>query len=243
MYKWIGTLALMCVLPFFAFADEASDIENIRAKLKESFPDFTPDAIGVSPIEGMYEVAFGTQIVYITNDGRHVIQGTLIDIDDGKKDLTAASAAKIRKQYMSAVNEFESIEFGPEKPRHVVTVFTDIDCVYCQKLHAEIDQYSSYGIQVNYLFFPRSGLTSTGYLKAISVWCSDDREKALTLAKSGKEIEEKTCENPIAEHYQMGQKVGVTGTPALLTEDGVLMAGYLPAKQLAQRLDEEAKKN
>jgi thiol:disulfide interchange protein DsbC len=143
---------------------------------------------------------------------------------------------------MTQVNEQESIAFGAEKPRHTITVFTDIDCGYCRKLHSEMDQYASYGIKVNYLLFPRNGITSPGYSKAVSVWCSKDRAEALTKAKNGEELQAENCDNPVAGHFELGQKIGVTGTPAILTADGVLMPGYLPAKQLAQRLDDMAKK-
>ena len=240
MVKWLSTLILLCALPLFAAADSAKQIEQLRAKLKEALPEFTPDSIAASPIDGFYQVAFGTQIVYVSSDAKYVMQGVLIDLEDGKKNLTQVAADEARKQYLAEVNALESISFGAEKPRHTVTVFTDIDCPYCQKLHEEMDQYASYGIQVNYLLFPRNGLTSTGYLKAISVWCSEDRADALTRAKARKEIEDKSCDNPIAEHFNVGKKVGVTGTPAVLTQDGRLMPGYVPAKDLAQRLDQKS---
>ena len=239
MYKWLGLLALLCALSWNTFADSQSEIEQVRAKLKESIPNFTPDSIKPSPLAGMYEVAFGTQIVYVSSDGKYVIEGILVDLQDGKRNLTAEAQDAARKQYVSEVNALETISFGAEEPRHTVTVFTDIDCPYCQKLHAEMDQYASYGIKVNYLLFPRNGITSPGYLKAVSVWCSNDREKALTQAKAGEQIEDKTCDNPVADHFEIGKKVGVSGTPALLTQDGRLMPGYMPAKILAQRLDEK----
>ena len=240
MVKWLSTLALLCALPYLAIADSAKEIDQLRAKLKETLPEFSPDSIKSSPIAGYYEVAFGTQIVYVSRDGKYAIQGALIDLEDGKKNLTQVAQDNVRKQFVSDVNALESISFGAEKPRHTVTVFTDIDCPYCQKLHEEMDQYASYGIKVNYLLFPRNGLTSPGYLKAVSVWCNDDRADALTKAKARQAIEDKTCDNPIADHFDVGKKVGVTGTPAILTQDGKLMPGYMPAKDLAQRLDQKS---
>ena len=239
MYRWLCALMLMCVLPIFALADSNSQADQIRAKLKESLPNFTPDSIKPSPVTGFHEVVFGTKVIYISDDGKYVFEGVLVDIEDGKKNLTAQAENEARKKYVTEVNEQKSISFGAEKPRHTITVFTDIDCPYCQKLHAEMDQYASYGIKVNYLLFPRNGITSPGYLKAVSVWCNDDRASALTRAKNREEIEDKTCDNPIADHYEIGKKVGVTGTPAVFTEDGRLMPGYVPAKELAQILDEK----
>ena len=128
MYKWLGTLTLLCALPLFALADSANQIDQLRAKLKEALPEFTPDSIKASPIEGFFEVAYGTQIVYVSSDAKYVIQGTLVDLEDGKKNLTQAAEDEVRKQYMTDVNALESISFGAEKPKHTITVFTDIDC-------------------------------------------------------------------------------------------------------------------
>ncbi|NOT84829.1 MAG: DsbC family protein, partial [Methylococcaceae bacterium] len=117
-----------------------------------------------------------------------------------------------------------------------VYVFTDIDCGYCRKLHSEIDQYLAAGISVRYLFFPRAGKGSDSYNKAVSVWCAKDRAKALTLAKQDKEIEEKTCPNPIDKHMQLAQEFEVRGTPMIVSDKGAVFPGYIPAKQLAESL-------
>ncbi len=238
MFRWLSTLLLVGMLSLAAHAETVT--ETIKAKLVESFPTHVPDSIEKSPVNGLYEVVYGTQVIYVTEDGKHIFQGVLMDLEDGKKDLTALAQNKARKKYLTEVLDQEPITFGAEKPRHTITVFTDIDCGYCRKLHAEMDQYASYGIKVNYLMFPRNGVTSAGYTKAVSVWCSGDRKDALTRAKNGETLEAGNCENPVIEQFELGQKIGVTGTPAILTADGNLMPGYLPAKQLAQQLDELA---
>ncbi len=236
MFRWLSALLLTGALSMTAHAETTS--EAIKAKLVKAFPTHVPDTIEKSPVKGLYEVVYGTQVIYVTEDGKHIFQGVLMDIEDGKKDLTAVAQNKARKNYLSEVLDQEPITFGSEKPRHTITVFTDIDCGYCRKLHAEMDQYASYGIKVNYLMFPRNGITSAGYTKAVSVWCSGDRKEALTRAKSGESLEAGNCENPVIQQFELGQKLGVNGTPAILTENGDLMPGYLPAKQLAQKLDE-----
>lgn len=234
----ITVMSLIAVIGF-AHAESDTQEEKLRAKLVEALPNFTPDAIKESALPGFHEVAYGTKIVYVSNDGRYVIDGVLVDLDNDNKNLTEVSENETRKQYIGEINKQESIKFGSEKPKHVVTVFTDIDCQYCRKLHNEMDQYASYGIQVKYLLFPRSGLQSAGYQKSVSIWCSDDKKDALTRAKAGEAITQSDCENPVAAHYEIGKKVGVTGTPAILTDDGRLLPGYLPAPDLAQRLDEK----
>ncbi len=242
MFRCLSVLIILAVISFASHADSAKQVEAIKAKLIQSFPAHTPDSISKSPVEGLYEAVYGTQVIYMTEDARYVIQGVVMDLDDGKRDITEVASNRARKKYMTQVNELEKIAFGAENPKHTITVFTDIDCGYCRKLHNEMDQYASYGIKINYMLFPRNGITSPSYTKAVSVWCSDDRAAALTKAKNGVELPAENCENPVADHFELGQKIGVTGTPAILTANGELMPGYLPAKQLAQRLDDLANK-
>ena len=131
------------------------------------------------------------------------------------------------------------IIFKPETSKHFVSVFTDIDCGYCRKLHSEIDQYLAQGITVRYLFFPRAGKGSDSYAKAISVWCADDRQKALTDAKKGDSLAKKTCDNPVDQHMELGEAFGMSGTPMIVTEKGNVLPGYVPAAQLAKILSSE----
>lgn len=221
-----------------AMLHNAQVIESLREKLIEISPVNVPDEIKLSPIKDVYEVYYGTDILYISADGRYVLQGQMIDLDDGRKNLTKNASANARKKYLTEVMAQESVSFGPENARHTVTVFTDIDCGYCRKLHAEIDQYAANGIKVNYLLFPRNGLSTPSYTKAVNVWCSADRKIALTSAKLGEELEPLDCDNPIAEHFQIGRKIGVNGTPAILTQEGELLPGYLPADKLLQQLNQ-----
>ena len=132
------------------------------------------------------------------------------------------------------------IVFAPEgKPSYTITVFTDIDCGYCRKLHGEMAGYNAEGIKVQYLFYPRAGEGSPSFAKAVSVWCADDRRTALTDAKAGKSIPDKTCPNPVKEHLELGEKMGVSGTPAIVLENGEMVPGYIPPKRLAAMLKEK----
>ena len=211
-------------------------IELLRDKLIEISPVNLPDEIKASPIADIYEIYYGTDVLYISADGRYVLQGQMIDLDDGRKNLTQAASNTARKKYLVDVMAQEPISFGPENARHTVTIFTDIDCGYCRKLHAEIDQYAANGIKVNYLLFPRNGLNTPSYTKAVNVWCGADRKVSLTSAKLGEDLEVLECDNPVAEHFQIGRKIGVSGTPAILTQEGELLPGYIPAEKLLQHL-------
>jgi thiol:disulfide interchange protein DsbC len=179
----------------------------------------------------------GPQVIYVSDDGKYMMQGRLIDLAK-REDLTEPRRAAARKQAVERIGEDRMVIFAPEKYDHTVTVFTDIECGYCRKLHQEISDYGKEGIRVRYVFYPRAGAGSDSYKEAIAVWCAADRQKAMTDAKAGKGIEAKSCENPVDEHIKLGEQLGVSGTPAIVLESGELVPGYVPAKRLAALLEE-----
>lgn len=217
-----------------AFANE----DNVKKMLSSSMPGLKVDSVQVSPISGLYEVIAGSNLFYASADGKYLIQGKLIDVI-ARKDLTEEKLAGIRVKSIEKVGKDRMIIFKPEKSKYTVSVFTDIDCGYCRKLHSEIAQYLDEGITIQYLFFPRAGKGSSSYNKAISVWCAKDRKAALTSAKNGKDPEPKTCENPIDQHMKLAHELGARGTPMIVTEKGTVYPGYMPAKQLVQALQLE----
>ncbi|AGA90271.1 protein-disulfide isomerase [Thioflavicoccus mobilis 8321] len=218
-----------------AFADGPA---KIRKSLETLLPDIKIDSIERSPIDGLYEVLVGTQLMYVTGDGRYYIDGRIVDLEK-RVDLTEPRLAAARLKAVERVGEDNMIIFEPPgKTKHTVTVFTDIDCGYCRKLHKQIDGYGEEGIRIRYLFFPRAGKGSPSYDEAVSVWCSDDRQAAMTAAKSGKVIQDKQCPNPVDRHLALGHEMGIRGTPALLLESGDLVPGYVAPEQLAAMLDQ-----
>ncbi len=238
MFRWLSTLLLVGMLSLAAHAETVT--ETIKAKLVESFPTHVPDSIEKSPVNGLYEVVYGTQVIYVTEDGKHIFQGVLMDLEDGKKDLTALAQNKARKKYLTEVLDQEPIIFGPKKAKYTITVFTDIDCGYCRKMHAEMKKYNDLGIRVRYLSFPRGGIGSKSYDDAVNVWCAADRQKAMTKAKQGQEIPTKKCDNPVKAEFELGQQLGVQGTPSIFLESGQNLPGYLPSEKLVQVLDENS---
>lgn len=217
-----------------AQADEAT----IKEALKKSMPNFTPDSIKPSEVTGLYEVTSGATIFYTSDDGKYLFQGRLIDLE-ARTDLTEAKMAGTRKNALEKLGQDQMIVFKPKESKYKVSVFTDIDCGYCRKLHSEIDQYLAEGITIQYLFYPRAGKGSDSYNKAVSVWCAEDRNAALTKAKQGKDPESKKCTNPVDAHMKLGNDFEARGTPMIVTEQGSVYPGYLPAKQLAEALQEE----
>ena len=137
---------------------------------------------------------------------------------------------------INAIGESKMIVFGPASPKRTLTVFTDVDCPYCARLHQEVPQLTAAGVKVRYLLFPRAGVGSETYKRSVAVWCAKDRAKALATAKAGGKIDMKTCPNPVDEHLKLGAEVGVEGTPALVFDDGRVVPGYAPAAQLLAAL-------
>ncbi len=232
------TVSLCLAFPVVATAAPAADpaIEKIRTELSRRLDGITPDRIETSPVPGLYEVLIGARLYYVSADGRYFIQGQMTDIETGK-NLTEAKVATVRKKLLDEVGEDNMIVYGKGDEKHTVDIFTDIDCGYCRKLHAQMDEYNAEGIRVRYLFYPRAGVNSDSGRKAVSVWCADDRKKAMDEAKQGKSMVSKNCANPVADQLALGGVVGVTGTPALVLESGELVPGYIPPARLRQLLD------
>jgi len=217
------------------------DKNALKKKLAERMPSIKVEDINPSEIKGLYEVMVGANIFYVSEDGRYLIQGRMFDLV-AKKDLTEERLAIAKAVLINAVPKDEMIIFKAPMQKYVINVFTDIDCGYCRKLHAEIDQYMAEGITVQYLFFPRAGKGSESYNKAVSVWCADDRNAALTAAKSNSNPPAtKTCKNPVDAQMALGDELGVRGTPMMITPKGIVYPGYMPAKKLAAALSKENK--
>ena len=209
------------------------------AKLQAALEGDKPDSVAPSAIPGLYEVVVGGQVLYVSEDGRFAVQGDILDL--GSRDnLTDHRRGELRGKAIKALGENNMVVFGPEGPvKHTITVFTDIDCGYCRKMHSQMADYNKEGIKIRYLWFPREGIGSESYKKAVSVWCATDRREAMTKAKRGESIENKTCDNPVQAEYELGQKLGVRGTPSMILESGEMLPGYVPPTQLAQLLAEQ----
>ena len=233
--KFVLALFLLPGIASAAAADD--DLATVRKALQELIPGQTIDSIEPAPLAGLYEVRYGTLVFYVSKDGRYVVRGDVLDLQAGK-NLTEDKRALARVELLKQVNPVSAITFAPRNPKHTVTVFTDIDCHYCRKLHSHMADYNREGIAIRYLAFPRSGVNTPSYYKAVSVWCADDRQTAMTAAKSGKKVAEKSCDNPVQKHMALAAKFNVTGTPTIILEDGTVLPGYVGARQLAHLLDE-----
>jgi thiol:disulfide interchange protein DsbC len=213
--------------------------ERVEQRIRTLAPSVRSLAVAETPVEGLLQVQINGDIVYVTDDGKYLFEGRLIDLDT-RDDLTELSKASLRKEVLDHADMSKAITFAPEHPAYDLTVFTDVDCGYCRKLHSQIAEYNKQGIAIHYMAFPRAGIGSVSYDKFVSVWCAKDQQGALTNAKLGNDPEPQQCDNPVAEQYQLGLELGVSGTPALMTSSGQLIPGYVPPEALRARLDQMA---
>jgi len=236
--KFILLTVMGLLFTSFAWADEQADIKEIKKVFSQIISGGTPDVVAPSAIDGIYEVVYGAQVLYMSKSGRYVIQGDLIDLEN-RTNITEGTRSIQRAKLVKNIDEKSTIVFSPDSVKHTITVFTDIDCGYCRKLHREIEQYTDLGIKVRYLAFPRSGVNTKSFHKAVTVWCSKDQKKAMTDAKAGVKQETINCDNPVKEHMKLAEQFGVSGTPTIVLNNGEVVPGYVPAARLAKMLDNE----
>ena len=233
-------LAALMALPFATVAFGVSAQALTKEQLASQLNGIAVEDISDSPIPGLYQVAVGANVAYVTNDGRYIIRGDIYDAETGDS-LSEQTRAAARVSMLESVDPNSMIVFKPANGtvKHTVTIFTDIDCGYCRQFHREIDKVTALGIEVHYLFYPRTGPDTESWTKADQVWCAPNHNQALTRAKLGGEIPDgPSCASPVESHYALGQRIGVRGTPAVFSDTGELIGGYLPPADLAKILDD-----
>ena len=228
-----------------AVAKPAAGTAEARAvaAIAQLNPNVEVESVTAAPLPGFRQAIVGGQVVYVSDDGRYLFLpgagGALFDTQ-AKENLSEAALAGMRTELLATIPQSERIVFAPKNPVHTVTVFTDVECGYCRKLHSQIAEYNAQGIAVEYLAFPRMGIGSEDFEKMVSVWCASDRKKALTDAKTTGKVTDRDCKNTVTMQYNIGQRVGLTGTPMILAADGTQLGGYVPPQALREALDKLA---
>jgi thiol:disulfide interchange protein DsbC len=221
--------------------DKPSVPADVRERVVSKLQGASAADVAPTPVPGLYEVTMGAVIAYVTADGKYLLTGNVYDLDT-QTNLTAARRNAARSKALAAIKEDETIVFSPPNPKMTVTVFTDVDCAYCRKFHSQIADYMNAGIKVRYLAYPRTGPETLSWHKAESVWCSNDRKEALTRAKRGEDVKSKDCgDSLIKAQYQLGDDLGVDGTPAIFTQYGDYIGGYMSPVQLVQAIQDSQK--
>ncbi len=226
-------LLITFLLTSFTLSAETTGTEKLKQALSKTMPNVKATKISATPIEGLYEVIVGSQVVYMSIDARYMIEGDLFDLKT-QQNVSEDAKSSIRLAAIEKLGEENMLIYKPKNVKNTITVITDIDCPYCRRLHSEIPDYMKNNVEVRYVFMPLKG--AADMKKTISVWCSDDRQLALDMAKAGGDIEEKTCDNPIKDHMNLARELGVRGTPAIVLENGKLLPGYVPVDKLVAEM-------
>ncbi len=194
-----------------------------------------------TPVKQLYQVNIGSEIYYIDDSGRYLLHGDLIDLET-QANLTEDNRDSVRLEALQKIPESDLIIYPAQgRTRYVVTVFTDVDCPYCQVLHDYLDEYTRRGIEVRFAAFPQAGMYSLNYRKAVAVWCAADRRQALDRASQGLNIPMSECESPVQEQYMTGMQIGVNSVPSFVLDDGTLISGFVAADNLLRMLEERDK--
>ena len=227
-----GPVLAQTVAPAAPASAAAPAKADPRAVIANKLGGVKLEDVRMSPVTGVYEVTRGSEISYLSGDGRYAIVGDLIDLDTDA-NISENRRRGIRARMIEVIPESEMLVFSPKEPKYTITVFTDIDCGYCRRLHSQIAEYNRLGIRVRYMFFPRSGPDTDSWHKAEAVWCASNRNEALTKAKNGEKIDSPKCPTDIIKRdYELGHKLLVEGTPAIFLASGEMLPGYAPPTQL-----------
>ena len=228
-----------------AESDNADAYAAVEARIVGALSASTGGSVEIAEIiqteaNGLLEVTLTSGLVlYATETGEHFVVGDLYAIrNNGLVNLAEQKREVERKSLVDDIAIDEMIVFSPEgETRDYITVFTDVTCFYCQKLHREVDDLNSRGIEVRYLAYPRGGLDSEGAKQLATAWCADNKQETLTKFKAGESVPIDDCgTSPVASQYQLGVELGVRGTPAIVTSGGQMIPGYRPAADIAQEL-------
>ncbi|MDO8909285.1 MAG: DsbC family protein [Pseudohongiella sp.] len=243
-WAMVKAVALMCCAGSSALLNAADAPEweqSLRDAINTSLGAVTQgqlrvEQVRVTPMEGLYELIMSSgEILLSDRTGQFLITGELYQTQaQGLINLTAQTRQVQVKELIAGMPEDQMIIFSPENPVATITVFTDVDCTYCRRLHHDVEAINARGIAVRYVAYPRGGADSTAYPKMISVWCAPDRKRALTQAKNGQNLPDRDCQNPVLNQHALGNRIGITGTPAIILPDGQLVPGYMEIDRLSQ---------
>ena len=239
MMKRVSALSLALLLPVQVVVGDdtlpAETVTEVKRQVGQFLPGYPVDSVRKAPVAGLYEIAIGTRVLYLTQDGAHLLLGDVIDAEQ-RVNLTEERRAELISARIEKVGTEKMIVIGSGQAQRHITVFTDVDCPYCAKFHRDVPKLNEAGLEVRYVLFPRSGIGSKSYKRAVGVWCSDDPVKMVGIAKAGGAVAEKQCDNPVKESMDLGREVGISGTPAIVLDNGRLIPGYVPPEQLLVQL-------
>ncbi len=237
--KAISLLAILAGISLASTTVQAEPtLDEVQQRVSERLPGIAVSSLSKSSVSGLYELVTDGQVYYVDETAEYLVDGSLIRLSD-RTNLTDARLGGIHVSMIEEVGEDNMLIYEPQKPSNrSITVFTDISCGFCRRLHAELDTLLEEGVRVRYLLFPRAGIGSQGHKDLESVWCADNPQGAMTVAKAGGNIEPATCDNPIEQHMALAERIGLQGTPLIYTDSGEKIPGYREAGVLASMVNE-----
>jgi thiol:disulfide interchange protein DsbC len=234
--KWKNVLIIIFGLVYWNNVHAACDQKLIGERVKQLVGDVTFDSIQNAPMTGWCELAIGAEVYYLQEENLFLISGDLLSLKNGLNLTNARRGRLVADILERSLQKDEILVIKSQNPKTYVTVFTDTDCPYCRKFHEQIPFLTSKGVEIRYLFYPRSGLEGSTFEDSVSIWCAKDRVAAITKATAGARIEKRNCPNPVKKHYLLGKKLNLTGTPTLFLSDGTRIGGYIPPEALLRQL-------
>lgn len=232
-------IVVITILSSLFSVSSVADSKAIAETLKKVIPGLVINSIDKTELDGVFQVETASgETLFSSADGAFFITGDLYSTKNQKiENLSEKKRENTRAGTINSIPNDQKIVFpAKNETKGKIAVFTDIDCGYCRKLHKEVPELNQMGIEVSYLAYPRAGMNSESYKKYVSAWCADDKMLAMTKAKNGQAIEEKNCDNPVASQFSLGRNIGISGTPAIILEDGTLIPGYINAQKIGQAL-------
>ena len=241
---WAGhALAVEASAPMVGPTVTPAAVQMVQQAIHKLSAQVEIDSIQPAPIPGFYQVIASGQMVYVSTDGKYMMHGDVVDLTR-RENLSDDAWAKFRKAALAKVPASQRIVFAPAHPKYTITVFTDVNCGFCRALHEHMAAFNKAGIAVEYLAWPREGVTTTAgnltptYKEMVSVWCAKDPKAAFEAATKGHAPPAATCGNPVKEQFDLGLKLGVSGTPTIYGPDGDTLGGYVTPEQLLQSLQQ-----
>lgn len=203
--------------------------------LKKNFPRVKADSVKPMSVKGIYEVTSGERIFYYLPESEILIVGELIDKTG--RSLTQERSAELMAEKIKTIPLEKALKFGAGK--NTVIEFTDPDCPYCRTASKFLDEQTD---MTRYVFFVPLPNHPKAEPKVKYILCAGDKEKAYREAMAGKldDMKFKTCDDPKAatlakEHREIGNQVGVRGTPTFFVNGNTVLGANQP--QLKKYLD------
>jgi len=237
---WWLFLLLLAPLPGHANETEAQ-LDALRNNIKANLSGIPVDHLSATPVPGIYEIISEGQVYYVDSTASFLFDGSLVDLKN-RNNLTEQSMLAQNLRYIDAIGEDNMLIYknAETAPKRSMSVFTDLGCPFCQRLHSELDILLDAGVSIRYLLYPRDGLNTQAHKNLENVWCANDPHAALTAAKSGQLAPVESCDNPIEQHVALARQLGITATPMIYLDDGQRINGYLDAQTLLEVFNESS---